>query len=133
MIPDNVTAETIITRVRALAAAHPTAAYDNGTGGAACYYTRGTVRLRDTGDVLPRVGCIMGQVLHDLAPGALPDETLGGTPAHIAEVLSAAGIPAHHDARLWLLAVQSHQDCGHTWAAAVAYADHLYSTDEDQP
>lgn len=118
-MPEEITAEQLVQKVREQAQAHPDKVYEKDPdvdSGAVCVYAHSK-----------EPGCIIGWALYDLGWSLEDLQALDlGEDTGIMDVIRAGGIPGVDqidDEAGWLRAVQNAQDNGRTWSEAAALAD----------
>lgn len=118
-MPEEITAEQLVQKVREQAQAHPDKVYKkdpNVNVGSACVYAHSK-----------EPGCIIGWGLHDLGWPLEDLQALDlGEESGIMDVICAGEIPGIHqgdDGVEWLRQVQIYQDSRDPWGEAVARAD----------
>lgn len=113
-------ADSIITKVREIAAKYPNAVYMTDSG--RCLYSDGVVK-----DGPEQVGCIIGQCVRD----EVEPEDMKMWDALCKGVVGIFGMIDKRTEDIpknvwWLNTVQQQQDCGRTWGQAVTTADGKY-------
>lgn len=117
-MPEEITAEQLVQKVREQAQAHPDKVYAKDpsvTTGVVCAYAHSS-----------EPGCIIGWALHDLGWSLDDLRTLDlGEDTGIVDVIRTGEIPGidqGDDEVEWLSEVQNYQDKGKPWGDAVAQA-----------